>query len=231
MKIFILIFSTLIIVACNRYSINDDSDNIISSKEIINKYLTYSCYGEINDTLLPHELLFNTSSYPYNGKYIIRTIDTTFFKFRIKFLNKEIIKNKGACYFGRNTQHIAFYLRNNETILFSNDYLNKDTVCLSDISKLIHDYYLADTLHLRFDVSIKDKGVEVFVFEGVGEKLFQDFIARLGEAYNMSVEESCIRMFNKNVETLDPIETIELMDALSFNTEIIMCDLTNLIPI
>lgn len=220
MRYTILIIIFFLITGCVNIENEENIDNTIDGDFIAyNSILTYNCTSYDLDTITIKKLFLNDSS-SYWGYYIIPSINHNFINARIGYLNEYLIENRVPGYYGRNSKHLTFYLFDNSNILFSNDFIQYDTISLSNVTMLIQQYYLEDEKQLKYRVSNNKKGIDIMVYKEININSMQSFINTLSYSYINLIDIYCESKFEKEYKKLTPNETIELLKDIRLSTEI-----------
>lgn len=220
MKSSIFFSIIFLLTACG--NINDNKDSVANPFETdsteYNSLLTYDC-NENLDTITAQELIKYDSLSNW-GKHIIAASNQICICASIRYLNKNLIKDRVPGYYGRNSKHLTFYLFDNSNILFSNDFIQYDTICITDISELVQQYYFEEKMHLKYEVNRVDKGIDIRIYKNINQNNIQIFIDTLSVSYIKVINKYCKIIFEKEYKKLFPIETIKLSHENTFSTEI-----------
>jgi len=215
------IFSLIFLFTSCKNIVDNDSYVISNENDYTeyNSFLTFNCYENSMDTITVHELM-KYDSLCYWGKTIISVSNHIFFQARIKYLNKDIVKNRLPSYYGRNTEHLTFSLYSDSVLLFSNNIVQYDTIRIGDLSKLLQQYYFDEKTYLNYKVKKGDKGIDVMVYKNIDEKTIQTFIDSLAIVYINIIKNYCKAKFGQDYKNISPTETIQTIRDIKLNTEI-----------
>lgn len=221
LKILVLVFLT---VSCENKRVVDIGTNKHSFiVPDYNSILAFDCNTPNLDTIEVIALLKNDSM-SFWGKHIITSSNQSTLIANISYLNDEIIINRIPGYYGRNSKHLTFNLIDDSSILFSNDFILNDTIPMSDISKIINEYYFAEQNHLKYAVKKMEKGVDINISKNIDASKLQLFIDTLSLSYIEVVNYYCDLTFHKEYNNLSPNEVIHLLRDINFTTDIIICE-------
>jgi len=229
-NLIIFIFLGIVFTSCSQKEENIVKiSNSINTDSIYNSVINPSFIDAI-DTLTLSDILLNQKisvdcDFYRSVNFGFYRIDTINFDsislgnihIYLKVLHMDSCLTKNEMMFNWDSRKITFYLYD-DVLSYTDDYNKNMQIELYDINRIINDYYFADSLHLKFPIYNRDKGVEVKYHISANEYKLEKLLFNLGLSYIQVINNYCELHFNNNITDISKNELSIIKDSLHFNT-------------
>lgn len=136
---------------------------------------------------------------------------------KVLHMDSNSTKNEMFYNYNRDSRMLTFYLYDN-ILSYTNDFKNNKQINYSDVDKIVYEYYLSDSIHLKHPVYKRNKGIEIKYHVSARSDRLNDLLYEIGLSYIQVINRYCALHFDKNIIEFNKSEISSLHDSLHFNT-------------